>query len=297
MTTRGVDYSFARPAPSALYAQGFRFVARYLSGGHSAKDLTQAELRILRAAGLSVVLVWEVGGAAAKGGFVQGVADAKAASAQVAALGLPAGGPIFFAVDYDAQGANLAIAVAYINGAASVLGVSRTGVYGGLRVIAGCLDAGACKYGWQTYAWSGGKWDARAQLRQVLNGQTVAGGTVDLCEAVADDYGQYPRPVAVVVPPKPKPTVVPPVPAPSTKGARVYTPAGVDFPDGGTIEPGDGPGRFIQEVQHYLHVPVNGIYNSETQRAVKVRKAKALGRYGFGPVIDARFYRALVGHA
>ncbi len=31
------------------------------------------------------------------------------------------------------------------------------------------FDGGKITWGWQTYAWSGGNWDSRAQVRQVQN--------------------------------------------------------------------------------------------------------------------------------
>lgn len=209
MSIHGVDYSFGRPDPKKLKALGFDFAARYLSGGVSKKDITSAEYVQLRSANLAVVLVWEAGGSAAIGGFKQGVGDAQAARAQLARLGLPPNRPVYFAVDYDAgaKPSTLTVAIDYIRGAASVLGVANTGVYGGYRVTEGCLDAGVCKFAWQTYAWSYGRW-GRAQFRQTRNGQNVAGATVDLCEAVATDYGQWPAPaLPVPVPPvvKPKP--------------------------------------------------------------------------------------------
>jgi lysozyme len=132
----------------------------------------------------------------------------------------------------------------------------------------------------------------KARVKGIAGGcdRSVYAGTLAQLRARA---GNPIAPPLVTPPPVVAPVIVPAKP---TKGQRVFT-TGVDFPDKGEIHPGDGPGRFIQEVQHYLHLDPNGIYNSETQRAVKVRKAKALGRYGFGPVIDARLYRALVGHA
>ena len=68
-------------------------------------------------------------------------------------------------------------------------GVARTGAYGGYYVIQRLFDAGKIKWGWQTYAWSGGQWDSRAQLRQVQNG--IAGGQMDEDTSEADDFGQW----------------------------------------------------------------------------------------------------------
>ena len=72
-----------------------------------------------------------------------------------------------------------------------MLGVDRTGAYGGIYVISSLFNAGKIKYGWQTYAWSDGQWDGRAQVRQVENGMTIAGGSCDVDEAIAADFGQW----------------------------------------------------------------------------------------------------------
>jgi len=42
---------------------------------------------------------------------------------------------------------------------------------------------GAAQHFWQTYAWSGGKRSAKANIYQYKNGQTIAGHPVDLNES------------------------------------------------------------------------------------------------------------------
>lgn len=208
----GVDYAFSRPSPAALVAAGKQFAVRYLSGGRSSKDLTASELKALTAAGLNVCLVWETSGGAAKGGRNQGIFDARIATKQAASLGL-SGVPIYFAVDFDAQGSTLNTVVEYVKGAASILGFELTGVYGGIKVIDACYKAKACKWLWETYAWSYGKWHPAAQLHQYKNGQRIGGGALDLCRATVADYGQYPRP-----------TVQRPAPLPNTGGTDAPMP-------------------------------------------------------------------------
>src|SRR5262249_20698214 len=51
------------------------------------------------------------------------------------------------------------------------------------------FDDGKITWGWQTYAWSGGQWDSRAQLRQTQN--ELGGGDLDADEAMTSDYGQW----------------------------------------------------------------------------------------------------------
>lgn len=187
-TRYGVDYSFARPSPASLAADGFTFAVRYFSHD-SGKNLTASEARALIAAGLDVVSNWESTAESALGGHAQGVADAQAADAQHRAVGAPASRPIYFSVDFDATPGQQAAINAYFDGVASVIGRERTGAYGGYYVIKRLFDAGKITWGWQTYAWSGGQWDPRAQLRQIQNG--ILGGSCDKDQAMTADFGQW----------------------------------------------------------------------------------------------------------
>ena len=206
----GVDYSFARPSPATLRADGFGFVARYLSGV-AGKDITRGEADTLIAHGLDVVVVWETTGTDVLFGYGQGAADARAAEAEARAVGQPAGRPIYFAIDFDAQPSQQGVIDAYFDGVASVIGRDRAGAYAGIGPISRLFDAGKIKWGWQTYAWSGGRWDGRAQLRQVLNG--ILGGAADKDQAVAADFGQWGSKAPAPPPPETGPAPAhPPVP-------------------------------------------------------------------------------------
>ena len=100
---QGVDYSWARPSPAGLHADGYTFAARYVSGG-GGKDISAGEAQSLIGAGLDVVLVWEQEADAVLGGYGRGVADAQAAATEAAGAGQPGDRPIYFAsVDFDAQ--------------------------------------------------------------------------------------------------------------------------------------------------------------------------------------------------
>jgi MYXO-CTERM domain-containing protein len=193
VTATGVDYSWARPSPSGLKSDGYTFAARYLSYDTTGKNLSATEAKDLWAAGVDVVANWEDSGTAALNGYSQGVSDAKSADAQANEDGIPAGRPIYFSVDFDATPAEEATITAYFQGVASVIGLARTGAYGGYYVIKSLFDGGTIKWGWQTYAWSGGQWDSRAQFRQVQNDITAAGdtGCCDEDQAVDADFGQW----------------------------------------------------------------------------------------------------------
>jgi hypothetical protein len=76
-----------------------------------------------------------------------------------------------------------------LSGAGSILGKDHVGIYGGYYPVKRALDAGVCKYAWQTYAWSGGQWDPRAHIRQNKNGDVLAPKRVP---AAKHDSGGYP---------------------------------------------------------------------------------------------------------
>ncbi|GIH03836.1 hypothetical protein Rhe02_19030 [Rhizocola hellebori] len=188
---RGIDYSWGRPRPSAIAAAGYSFVCRYVSWSTTGKNLTRSEADALRAAGLDIVTNWEYEASEALGGYSAGVENATEANRQAIVCGMPSSRPIYFSVDWDASAAQQGTINAYFDGIASVIGRSRTGAYGGFNVIDRLFDAGKVTWGWQTYAWSGGNWDSRAELRQVQNGITVDGADCDRNEAHAADFGQW----------------------------------------------------------------------------------------------------------
>lgn len=182
----GCDY-VSGPTTAALKAAGIKFVVRYLSSIGNPKNATKTEIAQLHAAGIDVVLVFETVADRARGGASAGRMDALSAREQIAALGFPSA-VVYFAVDFDPHGHEATI-VDYIHGAAQVLGTAKTGVYGGLNAVKACLDAKVCKYGWQAYAWSYGRWDPRRHLEQYANGQHIGGASVDLDRAVKRFYG------------------------------------------------------------------------------------------------------------
>ena len=205
---KGVDYSFARPSVESLVAAGVKHVGRYLwnekyEDGRTNKGLSRAEYDRLTTAGIKVWLIYEEDGKELVG-FDAGVRVAKAAEAHRERLGLPEQ-PIYFNVDYNASAEHMPAILDSLRGIASVIGLERTGLYAGYGPLKAAFDAGVITWGFQTYAWSGGKWDDRAHLQQWSNSQW--GGTVDFTRAVKPEYGQ--NPVAAPepeVPSEPEPT-------------------------------------------------------------------------------------------
>lgn len=182
----GIDFAWGRPHPAALRAAGVTFVCRYLSPDPS-KNLTRAEALAYAKAGIDVLVIWESTAGRALEGKLAGEADARAALSALRALGLGTH-PIYFAIDTDARG----VAVSgYFEGACHVLGRAGVGAYGGINPVSYLFDVGLIGYGWQTYAWSNGLWDHRAQLQQYSNDHTIDGVSVDWDRSTAVDFGQW----------------------------------------------------------------------------------------------------------
>lgn len=183
----GVDFAYGNFTTAELKAAGVTFVCRYLSP-EIQKNLSLNEARAYASAGIDVVVVWESTGSRALAGRIAGTVDAHGALKQAHQCRIPAGRPIYFAVDLETSAASVA---EYFAGVESVLGRAGTGVYGSYAVCAGLFDRGLVGFGWQTYAWSNGLWERRAQLQQYSNGHVIAGTEVDYDRSVAVDFGQW----------------------------------------------------------------------------------------------------------
>ena len=195
--TEGCDYSSSRPDPDCLVREGMRFVVRYTSIGGNPKNMAAGEVEKLRAAGLAVATVFEESRGHMLGGRAAGVDAARASRDLAEACGMPPGRPHYLALDVDPNpftGREWDLARAYLDGAASVLGWSAVGIYGGLRAIEQLVPEHA-KWGWQTAAWSGGRWSAKAHLQQYVLDIDRCGGRIDLDRTHPDrdltDYGQW----------------------------------------------------------------------------------------------------------
>lgn len=183
---QGYDYSFSRPDINKLSG----FVCRYLSYDPD-KNITKAEAELLHAAGIAIVLIWETDADAALSGNALGKKHGTEANNQARALGCPDDIPIYFAADFDASEDDQKKINSYLRGVASVIGKKRTGLYGGYWTIKRAFDADVIDWGWQTYAWSGGKWDSRAQIQQYENDVSIGGESVDRNRSTVDNFGQW----------------------------------------------------------------------------------------------------------
>lgn len=173
MATKGVDFSWDKPNGPALRADGFSFVVGYVSP-ESGKNITKSQVSAYHSAKLNVGIVYEGTGAEAFNSGNAPSVDSRGNS-QMDALGAPLSTVLYIAVDRDTSGS----AVAAFFKSAVARSKRPIGVYGNYAVVSYLMSRGIVKYGWQTYAWSGGHLYAPAQLFQYSNGHHIAGGTVD----------------------------------------------------------------------------------------------------------------------
>lgn len=141
-----LDYSAAKLSGPTISGAGYTGAIRYIDSPQmlSDKHTNLAEYTSLRAAGLSVWLVFEVNTNDPDGGFSAGVANATRAKAGADMLGYS--GPIFFCNDRTTV-PNPSTWQAYLDGAASVLGIGRVGAYGFYGAMG--FAVGHASYFWQ----------------------------------------------------------------------------------------------------------------------------------------------------
>ena len=192
----GVDYAWSpHPRPSTLKAQGKTFACRYIGTNiDDGKMLTAVEYAALRAQGVDVVANVE----GTPGGFRGYTAGQRWANNGVAwikskGLPMPADRPIYFSADWDVTSADWPALKAALDGAASIIGRDRVGLYGGRYAIQQAKSTGAARWFWQTYAWSGNptQWVSGTHIQQYHNGVRIDGADCDLNRAMQDDYGQW----------------------------------------------------------------------------------------------------------
>lgn len=217
--TVGYDYAWDHP----LLPSGVKFVCRYLSRDPS-KNLSLSEVKLLRSQGLVICANWETTANRMLGGYTAGRDDAGVAVNELHAIGM-AGADLYFSADWDCAPGDQAAINAYLDGASSVIGRARTGVYGGFWPTSRALTAGKAARSWQTFAWSaykGGALPAYARTVSSVGGHdlpggqylfdtrasiwqgtqlTIGGKDCDVDEARTPDYGQWP---GYVPPPAPE---------------------------------------------------------------------------------------------
>lgn len=202
MAREGIDYSWARPGGANIKRAGKEFVVRYLwPDGEGGKGLDLGELQDLLANGLEICLVYQAGTNTILGGHSVGVQQAKTAQSEINRLGLPAKSVVYFAADWDASPSEQGAIDDFLNGAASVIGRERVGIYGKADVMQRCMQNKSASWFWQTYAWSRGRVQEGIHLYQYLNGQNL-NGAVDYNRTSLDNYGQVSKAGQISTPPQ-----------------------------------------------------------------------------------------------
>lgn len=188
----GIDYAYGEPRLVELRAAGVSFIGRYL-GGPESKIITATEAERISKGGISIVTVWETDAERVLSDHAGGKADARMARDQLEAAGAPRNAVAYFAIDFEAGGDEYLRILGYMQGAQEVLGFERVGVYGGYSIVHELLTNNHVRYGWQTLAWSAGRWSPHAQLRQIEIETEMAGIRCDLDRSAAVDFGQWRR--------------------------------------------------------------------------------------------------------
>lgn len=214
---RLIDFAARQIPAQQIRAAGYSGVVNYVSqsrpgSSFGAKPITRSYADSLKAAGLVIVSNYQYGkpGGSAPSdftrGYAGGIADARTAWQLHTAAGGGQSAPIFFTIDEDIDRDTWnRTALQWFRGINSVLGVQRTGVYGGVRVCQWALADGVVgssstpgrRWLWQTRAWSGNQVHPAAVLYQRVvstasnPGPKVGGLEVDVNDVLAPDCGQW----------------------------------------------------------------------------------------------------------
>ncbi|MDG0809745.1 DUF1906 domain-containing protein [Cohnella rhizosphaerae] len=187
---KGIDKAAPVTAAQAktLASAGYTFAARYLvPPAYGWKRMTADEAKLITAAGMQIVSVFETTASRAASGADAGRNDGAAAYAEALAVGQPKGSAIYFAVDYDAQPKDFDAIEAYLKAAAKQVAGYDTGVYGSYAVVEEMAKRRACSHFWQTYAWSRGKRSDKANIFQYKIDTKVSGIPLDLNESYGNE--------------------------------------------------------------------------------------------------------------
>lgn len=190
---KGLDEDWVKASPGEAKAQGYTFIIGYVSQDATGKNLSLMDIDLAHEAGLDVGIVYEFNPRSALGGAAQAGLDFYYAKFHANALNVPQHVCLYAAADWDVQDAELPPVRAYFEHWTALCRTYgwRSGVYAGYRVCADADIKSVTDFRWQTYAWSGGAWASGLALKQLHNGVSVGGASVDLDESVVFDWGQW----------------------------------------------------------------------------------------------------------
>jgi hypothetical protein len=171
----GLDFMYPPDDPPAFARAargiGHTFVMRYVAAPGNPKIVTPAEVAAYRMAGLAIGIVFEEGQWRPREGDLAGRADGIAARDQAKAAGLPAGWPIFGAVDFDPLDSELPTVASYLS-------AGGFECYGNAKTCQYMSDRAVCRHFWQ-HDWGGGDFAAK-HLHQHGGTMDVGGVNCDL---------------------------------------------------------------------------------------------------------------------
>ena len=212
-----IDFAMRQIPAQDIRAAGHSGVINYVSlsrpgSSFGAKPITLPYAQSLTANGLVIVSNYQYGkpGGTAPSdflrGFAGGVYDARTAWQLHTAAGGGQSAPIFFSVDDDIDRDTWnSVALQWFRGINSVLGVQRTGIYGGISAcqwatadgVIGNSRSPGHVWAWQTRSWSRGQiYPAAVLYQRVVStasnpGPVVGGLEVDVSDVLAQDCGQW----------------------------------------------------------------------------------------------------------
>src|SRR5215213_7966906 len=212
-----IDFAARQIPAQHIRAAGYSGVVNYVSlsrpgSSFGAKPITRPYAESLTAAGLVIVSNYQYGkpGGTAPSdftrGYAGGVADARTAWQLHTAAGGGKSAPVFFSVDDDIdREAWNSVVLQWFRGINSVIGVQRTGIYGGINAcqwatadgVIGRSRSPGHVWAWQTRSWSKGQiYPAAVLYQRVVStasnpGPVVGGLEVDVSDALAQDVGQW----------------------------------------------------------------------------------------------------------
>lgn len=218
----GVDFAYLnKPATEIAETMrdlDYKFVVRYISP-NTKKNLTPAERDIYHAAGIQILLVWEVDATRPTKGAAYGQADGTMARIQAYKLGYPSDVCVLCAFDTDVFWGNISMCEAYGRAFQKAVSPYPFGVYGDADILIRLQDI--CKLGWlpNASAWSSSarKYALELNLIHVFQNRQITqyGQTWDTNTVVRpfNAWGPAVQAVPPIVVPGPPVQTLPPISA------------------------------------------------------------------------------------
>jgi len=167
---QGIDTAarISADAAAKLKAEGISFAGRYLVPPGMSKDLTATEARDLHAAGLAILLCWEIDAERAKRGAQIGASDGERARTLARQMGVTEDAAVFFAVDFMPALRDYDSIEYYFRSAAMAVAPYRCGIYGPFDIVEEMKRRIPQLLIWQCVAWSSGRISAKLNFYQRL---------------------------------------------------------------------------------------------------------------------------------